>query len=75
MFFLKCLFLIEEGNGFWKMINSLENSLLVLKFIDWKNDFLVRSVIFDLLFMYRIDGDRNIEIVFLFIEKLEMKRL
>lgn len=75
MFFLKCLFLIEEGNSFWKMIISLENSLLVLKFIDWKNDFLVRSVIFDLLFMYRIDGDRNIEIVFLFIEKLEMKRL
>lgn len=75
VFFLKCLSLIEEGNSLRKMIISLENSLPVLKSIDWKNDFLARSVTFDPLFMYRTDGDRNIEIVFSSIEKSETKRL
>lgn len=75
VYFLKCLSSVGEGGELRKQIISLEKSLPVLKSLDWKDDFLIRSLTFEPLFMYRTDDDKNLEIFFSSIEKSEKKRL
>lgn len=75
VYFLKCLSSADDSSDLRKKIISLENSLPVLNSLDWKDDFQIRSVTFDPLFMYRTDDDKNLEIVFSSIEKAENKRL
>lgn len=75
VYFLKSLSSTEDSSELRKKIISLENSLPVLKSLDWKDDFQIRSVTFDPLFMYRTDDDKNLEIVFSSVEKAENKRL
>lgn len=75
VYFLKCLSSVEDGIELRKKIISLENSLPVLKSLDWRDDFLTRSVTFEPLFMYRTDDDKHLEIIFSSIETAEKKRL
>lgn len=70
MYFLKCLLLIIDGYDFRKKLVILEKKLLVLKVLDWDDVYFVRSLMFDLMFMYRVSDE-----FLLIIEKVDRKRL
>lgn len=57
MYFLKCILLFKEGFEFRKIIFNLENCLLVLLILIINEEFMIRSVIYDLMFMYRMIDD------------------
>lgn len=70
VYFLKCLLLIIDGYDFRKKLVILEKKLLVLKVLDWDDVYFVRSLMFDLMFMYRVSDE-----FLLIIEKVDRKSL
>lgn len=75
MYFFKCFLEIKEGFEFKKIFLELENCLLVLKILIKNDEFMFRSVIYDLMFMYRMIDDKYFENVLLLMEKLDEKKL
>lgn len=43
--------------------------------LNWKDKFCISSLIFNFLFLYKMDDDINFENVLLIIEKLDMEKL
>lgn len=68
VYFLKCLFSVLDIHELKKYLSDFNNCFPILKSLDWKDDFICRSLTFHPLHLYSVEDDKNFEMDFVHIE-------